>query len=35
MTITQFVQTMSAIGAIIMIQLGCFWLKQFARNAIR
>lgn len=35
MYITQFVQTMSAIGAIIMILLGCSWLKQLARNAIR
>lgn len=35
MNITQFIQTMSAIGAIIMIQIGCSWLKQLARNAAR
>jgi len=35
MTITQFIQTTSAISAIIMIQIGILWLKQLAWNAAR
>jgi len=35
MNITQFIQTTGAIGALIMIQLGCFWIKQLARDAAR
>jgi hypothetical protein len=35
MTISEFVQTTSAISAIIMIQIGAFWLKQFTRDAVR
>ena len=35
MTITQFIQTANAIGAIIMIQIGILWLKQAAWHAAR
>ena len=35
MTIQEFIHTTSAVSAIIMIQIGAFWLKQFARDAVR
>jgi len=35
MPIHPFIQTSSAISAIIMIQIGVFWLKQAALNAVR
>jgi len=34
MTFTQFIQTMSALGAILMIQIGCSWIKQLARTSM-
>ena len=34
MTIHEFIQTSSAIAAIIMIQLGTSWVKQLAKAAV-
>ena len=35
MTIHEFFQTSSAIAAILMIQFGTSWIKQYARSAAR
>lgn len=35
MNFAQFVQTTGAISALFMIQIGIFWVKRFAREAIR
>jgi len=35
MNISSFIQTTGALASIAMIQIGCFWIKQMARNAAR
>ena len=35
MTATQFIQMLSALGAIVMIQIGSSWIKQYVRSVIR
>jgi len=35
MNFAQFIQTTSALSALIMIQIGIFWIKQIARASAR
>lgn len=35
MNFAEFFQTTAAISALFMIQIGIFWIKRFAREAIR
>lgn len=34
MELTPHIQALSALGAIVMLQMGCFWVKQLALKAL-